>query len=242
MAMWNPWRGCHKVSEGCTYCYIHVADQKKNINSDKIVRLNEFDKPVLRDKNGHYSIKSGTTVYVCFSSDFLLEEADKWRDECWEMIKERGDLLFIFLTKRIERFMDCIPSDWNDGYDNVIVGVSVENQKNVDDKLSILSQVPIKHKNIILQPLIENVNIEPYLNGIELVLVGGESGVDARPLDYQWVLQIRELCIKKHVDFEFRQTGSYLIKDGTTHKIHPWKQSSQAKKANINFYVHKDVT
>ena len=48
-------------------------------------------------------------VYLCFYSDFLIEEADEWRNEVWKMIHERRDCLFLFLTKRIERFMECVP-------------------------------------------------------------------------------------------------------------------------------------
>ena len=57
----------------------------------------------------------------------VTEEADAWRLECWQMIRERSDLHFLFLTKRIDRFMDCVPDDWNDGYENVSVGCTVEN-------------------------------------------------------------------------------------------------------------------
>jgi protein gp37 len=53
---------------------------------------------------------------------------DPWRDECWAMIRQRPDLHFIFLTKRIDRFVQCIPDDWGEGYDNVTVGCTVENQ------------------------------------------------------------------------------------------------------------------
>ena len=60
-------------------------------------------------------------VYTCFSTDFLIEEDDDWRKECWKMIKERNDCNFLFLTKRIDRFMSCIPNDWGDGYNNVAV-------------------------------------------------------------------------------------------------------------------------
>lgn len=70
---------------------------------------------------------------------------------------------------------------------------------------------------------------------MELVVVGGESDINARPLDYEWVLDIREQCIRKNVDFEFRQCGTYTIKDGRTYKIHTKDLTSQAKKADINF-------
>ena len=116
MAMWNPWRGCKKCSDGCLHCYIHKGDAKRNVNTNEIVRTDEFDKPIIKKKNSDYKMKSAI-VYTCFCSDFLIEEADAWRMECWSMIKERQDCTFLFLTKRIERFMECIPYDWGDGYE-----------------------------------------------------------------------------------------------------------------------------
>lgn len=64
---------------------------------------NKFNAPIERNKSGNYKIKAGQTVYLCFSTDFLIEEADLWRQECWKMIKERSDLHFIFLTKIFAR-------------------------------------------------------------------------------------------------------------------------------------------
>lgn len=151
------------------------------------------------------------------------------------MIRERSDLHFLFLTKRIERFMDCIPEDWGDGYDNVTVGCTVENQDRADQRLSIFNKLPIKHKNIICQPLIEGINLDGYLGGVELVVVGGEADKNARPLDFEWVLAIREQCIAQNVHFEFRQCGTHFIKDGKSYTLSTRDLCSQAKKANINF-------
>ena len=234
MAIWNPWRGCIKCSEGCLHCYIHKGDYKRGINTSEIVKTKDFYKPIEKLKNGNYKMKSGL-VYLCFQSDFLIKEADKWRNECFRMIKERQDCKFLFLTKRIERFKEIIPDDWNDGYDNVIVCCTVENQKNADYKLSIFKDLPIKHKCITMQPLLEKVNIEKYLDDIELVLVGGEQDYNARVLDYDWVLDIRKQCIKHNVNFEFRQCGTYTIKDGKTYKIETYNLTKQAKLANINY-------
>ena len=163
MAMWNAWRGCKRCSDGCLHCYIHKGDFKRNVNTNEIVKTKDFEKPVEKLKNGNYKMKSGL-VYTCFSTDFLIEEADEWRKECWEMIKERQDCTFLFLTKRIDRFMKCIPNDWNDGYDNVVVCCTIENQKNADYKLSIFKDLPIKHKCITAQPLLEKIDIEKYLD------------------------------------------------------------------------------
>ena len=234
MAIQNPWRGCIKCSEGCLHCYIHKGDYKRGINTSEIVKTKDFYKPIEKLKNGNYKMKSGL-VYLCFQSDFLIKEADKWRNECFKMIKERQDCKFLFLTKRIERFKEIIPDDWNDGYDNVIVCCTVENQKNADYKLSIFKDLPIKHKCITMQPLLEKVNIEKYLDDIELVLVGGEQDYNARVLDYDWVLDIRKQCIKHNVNFEFRQCGTYTIKDGKTYKIEKHNLTKQARLANINY-------
>lgn len=232
--MWNPWRGCHKYSAGCKFCYIHKGDSKRRIDTNNVVKTDRFNAPIEKNRKGEYNIKSGQTIYMCFSTDFLIVDADQWRNDCWSMIRERTDLHFIFLTKRIERFMQCIPDDWNDGYDNVTVGCTIENQETADFRLSIFSKLPIKHKNIICQPLIEGVSIEKYLDKVELVVVGGESDYNARPLDYDWVLSIREQCIDKVVRFEFRQCGTHFIKDNKSYTLNVRELCSQAKKANIN--------
>lgn len=234
MARWDPWRGCKKCSDGCLHCYIHKGDAKRNVDTDLIVKTKDFAKPVEKLKNGTFKMKSGL-VFLCFSSDFLIKEADEWRAECWKMIKERQDCTFMFLTKRIDRFSDCVPNDWNNGYDNMIVCCTVENQKNADYRLSIFKDLPIKHKSIIVQPMLENISIEQYLDDIDLVVVGGESDANARPLNYDWVLNIREQCVKKNVNFEFRQCGTHFIKDGKQYKLQTKDLCKQARAANINY-------
>ena len=234
MSMWNPWRGCKKCSDGCKYCYIHKGDLKRKVDTNEIVMTKDFNKPIEKLKNGNYKMKSGI-VYLCFQTDFLIEDADIWRKECWKMIRQRQDCTFLFLTKRIDRFMKCIPDDWNDGYDNVVVCATIENQKNVDYKLNIFKNLPIKHKCITAQTLLERIDIEKYLDNIELVVVGGESDINARPLNYEWVLDIREQCIRKNVNFEFRQCGTHFIKDGKEYTLQVKDLCKQAKLSGIDF-------
>ncbi len=150
------------------------------------------------------------------------------------MIKERSDLNFLFLTKRIERFIDCVPEDWGDGYENVTVGCTIENQETADFRLSIFSKLPIKHKDVICQPLLEQIDIEQYLVDVELIVVGGESDYNARPLNFDWVLSLREQCINTNTHFEFRQCGTHFIKDGKSYTLNVRELCSQAKKAGIN--------
>lgn len=131
--------------------------------------------------------------------------------------------------------MQCVPDDWGDGYENVVVCCTVENQKNADAKLAVFRTLPIKHRCITAQPLLERINIESYLDGIELVVVGGESDKCARPLDYNWVLDIREQCKRQNVSFEFRQCGTHFIKDGKKYYIQKKDLCSQARLAGIDF-------
>jgi len=234
MAVWNPWHGCHRYSEGCKFCYIHKGDFRRGVDTNNIYKTEQFYAPIAKNKKGEYKIKSGQLVYLCFTSDFFIEEADEWREECWKMIKERSDVHFLFLTKRILRFMECIPSDWGAGYENVTVSCTVENQKNADERLSYFQTLPIVHKNIVIQPMIEAINLSNYLNQINCVIVGGESDKHARPLNYDWVLSIRRQCMDHKVHFTFRQCGSNFIKDGRQYHLQVKDLCSQARKAGID--------
>lgn len=194
-----------------------------------------FDFPVKRKRDKSYKLPPGKVVFTCFTSDFFLKDADEWRPDCWRMMRERSDCMFYFFTKRIDRFAECIPDDWGDGYDNVLIGCTIENQEMADYRLPIFKSAPIKHKILAVAPLLGPIHLLPYLdNTIEEVSVGGESGVNARPCHYEWVLDIRQQCIEKRVPFRFHQTGAYFVKDGRTYRIMRKYQLSQAHKAGID--------
>ncbi len=237
---WNPWHGCTKISDGCRYCYVYRQDERYGsaVESSLCRKTGSFKLPLARTRAGEYKLAPGSMVYTCFTSDFLLQDADIWRGECWEMIRYRSDLRFCFFTKRIDRLEQCLPPDWGDGYDNVIIGCTVENQDRADYRLPIFKAAPIKHKTIIVAPMIGSVNLTPWLDDtIEEVSVSGESGQEARPLRYEWVLSVRRQCMEAGVSFLFHQTGATLIKDGKTYHIPRSAQLSQAKKAGIDFGI-----
>jgi protein gp37 len=152
-------------------------------------------------------------------------------------MKIRSDLNFLFITKRIHRFYDCIPPDWGEGYDNVTICCTVENQDRADYRLPIFMAAPIKHKHLACEPLLEDLDLSPYLNAsIKSVVAGGESGLKARVCDYQWILHIREQCQAAKVGFYFKQTGANFVKDGKHYRVARKYQHSQARKAKINLY------
>ena len=190
-SLWNPWHGCHKLSTGCRHCYVYRGDSKHGKDSSIITKTGQFNLPVRRKKDKTYKIPSGNLVYTCFTSDFLIEEADEWRIEAWKMMRERYDLHFLFITKRIDRLGQCLPPDWGDGYDNVTICCTMENQDRVDYRLPLYKAAPVKHKIIICEPLLSAINFKGELGTwVEQIVVGGESGKEARICNYDWVLDL----------------------------------------------------
>ncbi|HRZ26997.1 MAG TPA: DUF5131 family protein [Spirochaetota bacterium] len=233
---WNPWHGCRKLSAGCMNCYVYRIDSKFDRNSSVVSKTSSFTLPVRRGRSGAYKVGPGSVVYTCFTSDFFIEDADEWRAEAWRMMRERSDVEFFMITKRIHRFAVCVPDDWGEGYPNVSICCTVENQEMADYRLAFYVRAPIAHKRIICEPLLGEIDIAEYLYpGIEELAVGGESGEDARLCDYDWVLSLRAQCIAARVPFMFRQTGANFRKDGRTYRIPRRLQSSQARRAGIDY-------
>lgn len=232
--IWNPWHGCIKYSEGCKYCYVYRRDDSVGRDATIVTKTASFDLPLRRTRTGEYKLPVGSRVYTCMTSDFFIEQADEWRPEIWNIIKTRSDIEFFIITKRIARFLDCIPNDWDSGYPNVSIMCTIENQKQCDMRFPIFNSLPVAKKYIGCEPLLTDIDMRKYLNpSIKEVLAGGESGPDARVCDYDWVLNIRQQCIEAGVGFYFKQTGAKFKKDGKLYYIKRKFQHSQAIKANI---------
>lgn len=239
MPVWNPWHGCHKYSEGCKHCYVFREDAARGtvIPTTEVRKTTMFKLPLRRDRKKNWKFPSGTLFWLCYTSDLIIEEADEWRGDIWDIIRQRSDCHFVFFTKRIERLKDCLPADWGEGWDNVTVGISVENQKRAEQRIPIFLSSPLKHRYIVVAPMLEKIDITSWLDPtlIEKVTAGGESGKYARPLDFYWVLDLREQCVESGIPFSFHQTGSYIIKDGHKYYIPREHQHEQAHRANVDF-------
>ena len=239
MSIWNPWHGCRKYSEGCLNCYVYRRDESIGKDASLVTKNADFDLPLKKNRAKEYKIPSGETLYTCMSSDFFISEADEWRPDIWSIIKQRTDISFIIITKRIIRFWECIPNDWGDGYDNVVICSTIENQRQCDIRLPFFSELPIKRKMICCEPLLEEINLNGYLSDkISLVVAGGESGNDSRVCDYKWILSLREQCELRKVNFHFKQTGAKFLKDGRLFDIPRKLQMTQASKAGLDIYFN----
>ncbi len=249
--IWNPWHGCRKISEGCKNCYMYYLDKKYSDANGAIIykSKNNFEYPLKKDRQGEYKIKAGEQIRVCMTSDFFLEEADEWRMQAWDIIKKRSDVKFFILTKRANRIKSNLPSDWNEGYENVILNVTAENQKRADERIPILLDIKAKHKGVMVAPFIDKVDIEKYLKTgqIEQVICGGENYDGSRICNFDWVKKLSKDCIDNNVTFCFMETGTNFVKDDKLYHLKSKKiQSNMAYKSGVNFigkkvkYIFKD--
>ncbi len=236
--IWNPWHGCRKISTGCRHCYVYRSDAKYGRDASVVRKTGNFSLALRKKRDGEYKLASGERIYTCFTSDFFLEEADAWRSDIWEMIRLRSDASFFIITKRIHRFAVGLPEGWGEGYDNVTLCCTCENQDRADYRLPLFVEAPIRHRCIVCEPLLGPLDLVPFLSsGIEKVIVGGESGEEARPCYFDWILDIRRQCAEAGVAFYFKQTGARFVKDGRLYRIARRLQHSQAAKAGINIIL-----
>ena len=235
---WNPWHGCHKVSEGCVNCYMFVGNESRGIKDSDVVRRSStyFTAVTDRRRDGSYKVPSDTVVMTTMSGDFFIEEADQWRNEAWDMISRRRDLTFMILTKRPERIAGCLPPDWGGGYPNVWLCVTAENQKRCEERIPILSSVECARRCVFVSPMLSEVDVSGLISDgrIHDVMCGGEYGKGCRPCRYEWVLSLRDQCAKAGIKFHWHNSGEILIKGGREYRLNLGEQMSVCRSADLD--------
>ena len=235
MAGWNPWHGCRRISPGCLHCYVYRIDALHGKDASRVTKTRDFDLPLQRRRDGAWRLPAGERVYTCFSSDFFIEEADGWREEAWAMIRARTDARFLIPTKRIARFGVGLPPDWGAGYPHVGLYCTCEDDERARTRMPLFLDAPLHERLVLCEPLLGPLDLSPWLDArIQMVVVGGESGENARTCNYDWVLDIRRQCAAAGVAFAFKQTGARFIKDGRLYRIPRSLQHLQAAKAGID--------
>lgn len=218
---------------------MYFLDKQRNMDGSFIFRTkSDFAYPLHTKRDGSYVVKSGETIRVCMTSDFFLKEADEWRKDAWNIIRERADIIFFLLTKRPERVLSTLPSDWGDGWENVFFNVTCENQRRADERMPILMELPFKHKGVMCAPFIGKVSLKEYLKEgiIERVVCGGENYDGSRPCHFEWVLSLREECVESNTTFCFMETGTVFMKDGKKYTLKDKRlQAVMAHRSNTFF-------
>lgn len=208
---WNPWQGCRKVSLGCLNCYMFRDKKRFGQDPEKIVKSKSatFKAPL--------KWRDPARVFVCSWSDFFIDDADKWRDDAWDIIRRTSHLTYQILTKRPENIKGMLPDDWP--LPNVWLGVTAENQDELDRRAPILCSIPATIRFVSIEPMLGMIDIRRYLpkifddwssyekksETIDWVIVGGETGENARLMDYRWAVKIMFDCFSSGIPFFMKQ-------------------------------------
>jgi len=202
-ATWNPVTGCTKISAGCKYCYaekmalrLKAMGQKQYKNGFKLALAPQA---LLTP----YKWKKHRVVFVNSMSDLFHEDVPlEYIQQVFEVMNNTTHTYQV-LTKRSERLLEIAEKlNWTK---NIWMGVSVEQEK-VSFRIKDLIKTPAKVKFLSVEPLIGAVK-NLYLENIDWVIVGGESGAKARPMKKQWVDYVQQQCKKTNTPFFFKQWG-----------------------------------
>ena len=228
---WSPWEGCTKVSAGCANCYAETRD--KQYHSGKHWGANGIRKMMSESywkqplKWNRIAQQAGTRFRVFPSLCDPFEDRPGLidvRHRLMLLIEATPNLDWLLLTKRPENIGEMVPVKWfRDGFpSNLWIGASVENQETADKRIPELLKVPAKVRFLSCEPLFAPLDISTWLPRfvtgcsfslnpaplVDWVIVGGECGSGARPMQADWVCSIRDQCKAANVPIFIKQMGS----------------------------------
>ena len=201
---WNPTTGCTKVSEGCLNCYAERLSQRlqkmgnpKYRNGFEVCEHEKYlDEPL--------KWKKPSMIFVDSMSDLFHEDiSDEFIKKIFNTMNVAQHHVFQVLTKRIER-LEALKNELTFG-DNIWLGVTVESSKYIQ-RINVLRKIPASVRFISFEPLLNDVGVLDLKN-IDWAIVGGESGFNSRPMNEEWVLNIKNQCETSDTLFYFKQWG-----------------------------------
>ena len=212
---WNPVTGCTKVSPGCTHCYAEkFAERWRGIKGHPYEQ--GFDLKLWPERlTLPLQWKDSRTIFVNSMSDLFHKNVpDDFIAKVFDVMLRAKQHVFQVLTKRSERMMEWTRKTFGETSlpAHIWLGVSVENQKYVW-RIEHLQQTPARVRFLSVEPLLGPVDLSNHLKGIHWVIVGGESGPGARPMDPEWARAVKRQCQRHKVHFFFKQWGAFN-KDG----------------------------
>jgi protein gp37 len=205
-ATWNPSIGCTKVSAGCKNCYAEVMARRLQAMGVRGYE-NGFSFSVLPERlEQPYLIKKPTTFFVNSMSDLFHEDMTfSFLDKVFKTIRETPQHHYQILTKREKKLKEYFAI--HEVPNNAWLGVTVENA-DVKERIDVLRAIDVPIRFLSIEPLIDDVGILDLTN-IHWVIVGGESGVNARRMDPAWLQNVQRQCETQNVAFFFKQWGAW---------------------------------
>ena len=206
-ATWNPVTGCTKTSAGCLHCYAEMMSRRlKAMGTEKYrngFQVSLHEEALKEPKKW----RKPRTIFVCSMSDLFHRDVPfEFVDKVMAVIKETPNHRYQLLTKRAERMEEYFRT--RDVPQNVWLGVTVEvkSSKQRIDALRTIKKAPIRF--LSCEPLLEDLG-QLDLTGIDWIIVGGESGTQARPMREEWVKNIKAQCETTAKAFFFKQWGTW---------------------------------
>lgn len=204
---WNPVTGCTKVSPGCKHCYAETMAIRLQAMGAPGYE-NGFALTLMPDRLEQPILRKKPTVYFVNSMSDLFHESVPFEyiDRVFNTIRLTPQHTYQVLTKRALRMAEYFEA--RKVPDNAWLGVSVEDRKYGKPRIAVLQTIKAKTRFLSVEPLLEDLG-QIRLRGIHWVIVGGESGPGARPMSEEWVINVREQCIDRGVNFFFKQWGAF---------------------------------
>jgi protein gp37 len=208
---WNPWIGCRHVSAECDHCYADTMVTNRMGRDFSVVQRTKTWKDPLKwnRKAPALAAELGRRVRVFCASltDFFIQDADPWRDEAWDVIRQCTEMDWLILTKRPQLIPRRLPPDWGNGWPHVWLGTTCGARESYP-RLDALREIPAAVRFISAEPLLESL-ADIDLDGFQWLIAGGESGSGFRPMREEWALELRDICGQQKVGFHFKQHSAF---------------------------------
>jgi len=204
---WNPTTGCTKISSGCKHCYAEKMAKRLQAMGVRGYE-NGFDLTILPERLEQPLKRKKPTIYFVNSMSDLFHEdiPDSFIENVFKVITQATQHEFQILTKRAKRMEEFFRT--RQVPQNAWLGVTVEDKKYGLPRINYLRRIDVKTRFLSIEPLLENLGAI-NLNGIHWIIVGGESGQQARQMKKKWVENIQKQCQQSGVKFFFKQWGTW---------------------------------
>jgi protein gp37 len=215
----NPWWGCTRVSAGCDHCYAEGIDERAGGGHwGKGAPRRTFGEkywsgPLAWERRAAASGARQRVLCASMADVFDAEAPPGVLAQLWQLVRRTPHLDWLLLTKRPGRIARSLPADWDGGYANAWLGVSVEDQETAAQRIPLLLAAPARLRFACCEPLLGPLALEPWLSRLDWIIAGGESGPGARPLHPDWVRGLRDQCTAAGCPLFFKQWGEYLPGD-----------------------------
>ena len=211
----NPWIGCQQVSPGCLNCYAETLVTWRGWTQwgpgGERTRTSEkyWKQPFRWERRAETSDQRERVFCASLADVFDNQAPEGARKDLWELIRQTPHLDWQLLTKRPQNMEEMLPPDWGEGYPNVWLGISSENQEEYDRRWPLLAATPAALRFISYEPALGGLTLAGHEARPDWLIWGGESGRDCRPMDPMWARRITTECREAGVAVFGKQWGDY---------------------------------